>query len=64
MKVKVRLVMMSHLSDVQMFLLTDDTANERLDFVKFLLLKFPNTDTEIDADAEWALFQERVRAFH
>ncbi len=62
MKVKVRLVMMSHLSDVQMGLLPD-IADERLDFVKFLLLKFPNTDTEIDPDAEWQLFQERVKRF-
>jgi len=60
MKTKVRIVMMSHLSDVQ------EGGNmpiawksNRIDFVKFLMLKYKDTDTEIDADAEYKLFIEK-----
>jgi hypothetical protein len=55
MKIKVKMVIMSHLSDVQEMLgdaanSTIKEQNERLNFAKYLLLKYPNTDIEIDAD--------------
>lgn len=60
MKIKVRIVMMSHLSDVQ------EGGNmpiawksNRIDFVKYLMLKYTNTDVEIDADEEYKLFIEK-----
>jgi hypothetical protein len=30
----------------------------RIDFAKFLIIKFKDTDTEIDPDVEWDLFEK------
>lgn len=56
--VKVCTVMMSHLSDLQHTTGSIQTmrVNNRLNFVKTLMQKYPNTDVEIDADAEWEEF--------
>lgn len=56
MKTKVAIVICSHLSDVQQYPL-DELANDRLNFVKWLVNEYPNTDVDIDADVEWDRFQ-------
>jgi hypothetical protein len=58
MKAKARIIIMSHLSDAQ-HLTESNTkeANLRINFAKYLLLKFPNTDLEIDPEAEWEQFE-------
>jgi len=64
MKTKMRLVIMSYLSDVQDSLTSvyyQDTNRNRLNFAKWLLLKYPDTSVEIDADTEFSLFM-RIRS--
>jgi len=53
MNIKVSMVIMSHLSDIQ-----EDISNvrNRVDFIKFMVMKYKNTETEIDADVEYDLF--------
>jgi hypothetical protein len=65
MKVKVRIVMMSHLSDAQGLIkptvthrVLSDRINHHINFAKWLMLKFPDTNTEIDADAEYELYKK------
>lgn len=53
---------MSHLSDVQ-----DGTSlgvkignfDDKINFVKWLIIKYSDTNVEIDADAEYELFLKR-----
>lgn len=62
MKQRVSMVMMSHLSDVQELMGLGGNPklqSNRIDFVKFLMLKYKDTSTEIDPDAEYALFIEK-----
>lgn len=56
MKLKVRMIIMNHLSDVQ-----DYCANNRhkLNFVKYLLMKYPDTNIEVNADLEYEEFQKK-----
>lgn len=57
--IKVRMVIMSYLSDVQESLTSvyfRDTNRTRINFAKWLLLKYPNTDQEIDPDVEYRLY--------
>jgi hypothetical protein len=57
--VKVSMVIMSHLSDAQTLNgLIGGTADlhRHINFAKYLLLKYEDTNTEINADAEWELF--------
>lgn len=50
--------MMSHLSDIQAC--PDHVLNNgKINFVKYLLLQYPNTHDKIDADAEWARFVKK-----
>lgn len=54
MKTKVRMIMMSYLSDVQEEVpMPFMSNNARINFVKFLLLKHPNTDVEVSGGAEY-----------
>lgn len=57
MNEKARLIIMSHLSDAQESL--NKNAVMSINFAKFLLMKYPNTDVEIDPDAEWAEFAKK-----
>jgi len=65
---------MSHLSDVQELQTNthrrlqavfdnagsiNNQINNRINFVKFLLLKFPDTNVEVDADLEYSIFEKR-----
>lgn len=56
--------MMSHLSDVQEMVgsssnVTANSMRNRINFVKWLMLKYTDTNVEIDADVEWNLFINR-----
>lgn len=59
MKTKVSLIMMSYLSDVQEGNMPFMSNNARLNFVKFLILKYPNTDTEVSGAEEYHNFVEK-----
>jgi hypothetical protein len=64
MKVKARIVIMSHLSDVQEELGSVGQAivnmcNNRINFAKYIIIKYPDTNTEIDPDAEYEIYQNR-----
>lgn len=61
---KVQMAMMSHLSDAQHLTEIGHTKDAvlRMNFVKHLILKYPNIDTEItwdELDKEWAYICER-----
>jgi|LakMenEpi03Aug12_release.lakeMendotaPanAssembly.Ray.scaffolds.fasta_scaffold152184_3 hypothetical protein len=48
-KVKVSMIILSHLSDIQEDLVRyPNNSNTRINFVKYLTLKYTNTDTEVD----------------
>jgi len=55
---KVKMVIMSHLSDIQEGFNSMDSndLNNRINFVKSLLLKYDDTNTEINPDVEWEEF--------
>jgi hypothetical protein len=60
MKIKVKIVIMSHLSDAQELNgVTGKTAelHTHINFAKYLVTNFPDTNVEIDADAEYEKFQ-------
>lgn len=55
-QVKVKMVIMSHLSDVQDAPQNTGRNHIRINFVKYLILKFKDTDTLIDANEQYQLF--------
>ena len=56
--VSVRLVIQSHLSDSTTEVFTNPTqARERLQFIKYLVHMFPNTDVEIDVTEVYNQFK-------
>jgi hypothetical protein len=67
LKLKAKMVIMSHLSDAQEELAGTGKvggaaairANDHINFAKFLLLKHTNTDTEIDAEEEYAEYEKK-----
>ena len=63
MPIKASMVIMSHLSDAQELISFENAhsldANESINFAKFLILKYTNTDTEIDPDLEYKEFTEK-----
>jgi len=61
MKLKVSMVIMSHLSDMQEMVHINrmgDEINRGINFAKWLLLKYPHTEKEIDADEEYRIFMK------
>ena len=55
-EVSLKIVIMSHLSDIEC--LTNFAEIElRVEFVKFLVLKYLDKNIEIDPDVEYELFQ-------
>jgi hypothetical protein len=52
------IVIQSHLSDAMIEMYTDSRGNAslRLQFVKYLINKFPNTEEEIDVDEVYEEF--------
>lgn len=62
MKTKVRMIIMSHLSDIQQMMIMRGPlleANHKVNFLKYLVMKYPNTAVEIDADAEMVEFEKK-----
>jgi hypothetical protein len=62
MKTKASLIIMSALSDAQEEIGNasysgQNTMLDKTNFAKFLILKYPNTNTKIDADAEFSDFR-------
>jgi hypothetical protein len=57
---KVSSLIASHLSDVQELALMGRCAgsNEKINFVKYLLFRHPDTDVIVDADQEWKEFDK------
>ena len=53
MNIKVRIIIASHLSDVQTGFLSPEDVNHRLNFCKYLLSVYPDTNQEVDADAAY-----------
>ena len=58
MIIRVNTVIHSHLSDTMIEMYTDSRGNAslRLQFVKYLINKFPNTEEEIDVDEVYEEF--------
>ena len=59
--VKVSLVCMSHLSDIQEMVISENKPDyivSRVNFVKFLLMKYRNTETLINPDKEFEDFKK------
>ncbi len=59
----VRMVMMSHLSDLQIEISVQNPGKEfyihtKLNFIKYLLNKYTDTTTEIIPDKEWEAFRK------
>jgi hypothetical protein len=69
--VKASIVIMSHLSDAQELTglikptvkhdVLSNVINRHINFAKFLLLKYRDTNTYINADKEYAEFQKSMR---
>ena len=55
---KASLVIMSHLSDIQE-MSSNTQVRDKINFVKFLLMKYSNVSTAIDADEEYQKFKNR-----
>lgn len=63
--VTVQMVMMSHLSDIQETLHLEDIHlinTRKVNFVKWLMLKYPNTSTLIEPTNEWIRFTNETGA--
>lgn len=58
MYIRVNLVVMSHLSDIQANP-NNESNNTKINFVKFLLSRYPNTCDKIDADIEFEAFSKK-----
>jgi len=60
MKPKVKLIIMSHLSDVQEGVQYEEIdykgIRQKINFVKWLILKYSDTEIEIDPNKEWEDF--------
>ena len=63
MIISVNIVIQSHLSDAMIEMYTDSRGNasERLQFVKYLISRFPDTNEEIDVDAVYEEFTLRSK---
>ena len=63
MIISVNIVIHSHLSDAMIEMYTDSRGNasERLQFVKYLINRFPDTNEEIDVDSVYKEFSLRSK---
>lgn len=55
---KANMVIMSQLSDLQEFNIGQDQRT-KINFIKFLLLKYPDTNSEINPSREWGDFKNK-----
>lgn len=68
MNLKVSMIIMSHLSDVQdtnMFanFKAEKIRTNKINFVKHLIMKYPDTSVEINADEEYEAFIKKFPQF-
>jgi hypothetical protein len=56
MYVKLSIVIASHISDIQTGVLISNDVDNRLNFIKYLLIGHADLNVEIDADKEWEEF--------
>ena len=64
MKAKVSMIILSHLSNVQEMIYgnsTPDYENASINFVKYLILKYKDTDTEINPKLAFDEFMTLMR---
>jgi hypothetical protein len=59
MLVRASIVIMSHLSDLADITFDFSEKRDRINFIKFLILRYPDTSVEIDPDAEYDLYLYR-----
>ena len=59
MEISLLIVIFSHLSDVQENP-EGESNHKRINFVKYLLNKYRNTNVKIDAVNEWNIFNKEV----
>jgi glutathione peroxidase-family protein len=59
MEIKAQIVIMSHLSDIQEGALTQKEINHKLNFVKFLIQRYPNTTDKLDPDKNYEDFKKK-----
>ncbi len=59
MLVKVKIVIMSHLSDIQANPI-NDANNTKINFVKYLVLNYTNMNEVIDVDAVYEYFLKKM----
>jgi hypothetical protein len=57
-QVKVQMVIMSHLSDIQADV-TNSSNNTRINFIKFLISNYPNVLDEIEVDKVFEFFLKK-----
>ena len=58
LEAKVKMVIMSHLSDIQdgFNYMDSNDLNNRINFIKSLILKYDDTNTVINPEVEWEEF--------
>jgi Trp operon repressor len=59
MEIKAQIVIMSHLSDIQEGNLSQKEINHKLNFVKFLIQRYPNTLDTLDPDKNYEDFKKK-----
>ena len=58
MKAKLSLIIHSHLSDIQTGFLVSNDVNNKINFVKWLILKHSDLNAEINLTDEWEAFMQ------
>ena len=58
--IKLRIYVMSFLSDLEITGYQSGINTTEANFIKYLLIKYPNTDTEIDQNKEWEAYNKLV----
>lgn len=59
MEIKAQIVIMSHLSDIQEGTLSQKEINHKLNFVKFLIQRYPNTLDTLDPEKNYEDFKKK-----
>jgi hypothetical protein len=58
MEVKLSIVISSHISDIQLGVLTPNEVNNSLNFIKYLIIGHADLNGEINAEREWEAFSK------
>lgn len=61
MEVKLSIILTSHLSDIQCELGLPATGftSRKINFIKYLIFKYPDTRVEVDPNKEWEEFEKK-----